>query len=292
MTEPFPPIEQHPNYGKIAILLATYNSHKFICEQLDSIYSQTYNNVFIYIRDDGSTDNTIEIIDSYRQKYSNIFILNDNIKNRGTLCSFMWLLEHVDANYYMFCDHDDVWLPQKIEISLKKMETISNRNSKVPIIVCSDLVVVDEHLKIINNSFWDYMKLRPSLLSQKKYIYTCNFVTGCTMLINRKAKDVSFPFYGAIMHDSWISLRVIENDGIINYISKPLVLYRQHGNNVFGAKKVGGAKYIWDKIILIKNVIQTNMDNYKMAKQASQINIFSYIYRRILYLVIRNFIKK
>ena len=274
---------------KLAVLLATYNSQKFLDAQIDSLLNQTYKDFVLYIRDDGSVDNTMEIIRSYHKKHSNIVIMEDCIHRRKSMGSFIWLLEHVEADYYMFCDHDDVWLPDKIRISLEHISKIERANK--PAVVCSDLKVVDEKLNVISASFWKYMKLRPELLIQKKYALSCNLFTGCTMLINKKAKDVSLPLGRyATMHDSWIGLKVIANGGFIDYINEPLVLYRQHDRNVCGAKEVVCQwKYYSYKLRMLKSVIKSYKANYLMANEAfnGRIKLAYFLFFRFIYLLRR-----
>lgn len=271
---------------KLAVLLATYNSQKFLEAQIDSLLNQTYKDFVLYIRDDGSIDNTMEIIRNYLKRYSNIILMEDSVHCRKSMGSFVWLLENVEADYYMFCDHDDIWLPDKIRISLDRISKIERDNR--PAIVCSDLKVVDENLNIISESFWEYMKLRPELLIQKNYALSCNLFTGCTMLINKMAKEVSLPLGRyARMHDSWIGLRVIANDGIIDYINAPLILYRQHDRNVCGAKEVSCRwNYYSYKLRMLKSVIKSYKANYLMANEAfnGQIKLAYFLFFRFIYL--------
>ncbi len=108
--------------SKISILLSTYNSELFLKEQIDSLLFQTVKDWVLYIRDDGSTDDTIILIEDYCRDHDNIILIKDELSNLGTKNSFMKLLSNVDSEYYLFCDHDDVWLPLKIERTLLKMK--------------------------------------------------------------------------------------------------------------------------------------------------------------------------
>ena len=140
----------------IAILMATYNGSRYLREQIDSILSQTNDNWQLYIHDDGSTDSTMDIILEYCNKYiGKIVYLNDAQKHRGAAMSFMYLLKQVEADYYMFCDQDDVWLPNKVEQEFKSITEYSNEK---PILVFSDLYIVDEKLNVIEKSYWRYMR--------------------------------------------------------------------------------------------------------------------------------------
>lgn len=172
----------------IAILLASYNSEKYIGQQLDSIINQSVKEIVIYINDDGSSDATLSIINKYLATYNNIVLLKDNLSRRGVLKNFMWMLENVDADYYMFSDHDDIWLENKIELSLNEMIKFENDNPNKPVLVHTDLKVVDQNLKVINNSFWAFCSINPALMKSFDYLAVTNGITGCTMIFNQKVK--------------------------------------------------------------------------------------------------------
>ncbi|EEY35290.1 glycosyltransferase, partial [Pseudoleptotrichia goodfellowii] len=106
---------------KIDILLATYNGEKYLEEQLYSILNQSYPNINLLIRDDGSKDKTVDIIKKYAQKDERIKFIEDDLGNLGFLKNFEKLLEHSEENYIMFSDQDDIWNPDKIEKSYKKI---------------------------------------------------------------------------------------------------------------------------------------------------------------------------
>ena len=272
----------------ISILLATYNSEKYINDQLDSLFNQTLNDFLLYIVDDGSSDRTISIIKDYCKRYKNIIFLDRKGKGYGAMDNFMWLLDKVDSDYYMFCDHDDYWLPNKIELSMQNMKMMEEENKNKPIVICSDLVVVDKHLNVIDQSFWHFSKLNPNVLSKKKYLQTCNFVTGCTMLLNKKAKDVSFPLGDkALMHDYWVALKTVANKGIIKYINTPLILYRQHESNVLGAVKFGGYDYFFNKKRSFRSSYKSNKRLYEMVNQATGVSLFSFLIHRLIVILYR-----
>jgi rhamnosyltransferase len=109
----------------IAILLATYNGGQYLMEQLDSLLQQTCQEWTLYIHDDGSTDNTYDILREYSQKHSNIYVLEYE-SQRGAMGNFLSLLQRVEADYYMFCDQDDVWLKQKVikEFAKKNLKNV------------------------------------------------------------------------------------------------------------------------------------------------------------------------
>lgn len=220
----------------VDILMATYNGEKYIDDQINSIINQTYNNWILYIHDDGSTDKTIKIIKSYTEKYPNkILFLEDNMKNLGATQNFAWLLKHSKSDYIFLCDQDDVWLPNKIEHFMNKMLFLETKWGKnTPLLIHSDLIVTDENLKTIYSSFWQYVKLNPKLSNDLYSLLLHNIVTGCAMMINKKAKLKSIPIPEEVIdHDHWIAINVAKY-GKIYYFKNPYVLYRQHGTNVVG----------------------------------------------------------
>lgn len=273
----------------LAILLATYNSEPFLSEQLDSLFNQTYQDWTLYIRDDGSTDSTINLIQKYHNKYpTRIFIMNDTESHIGPMNSFMRLLENIDANYYMFCDHDDIWLPHKVEASLNKMLEIEQENPQIPIIIHTDLQVVDKQLNKISDSFWKYSKLKPHILKKFNYIGVCNCVTGCTMLFNIYAKRISFPFAScAPMHDWWIAAKVAK-EGKIEEIHKATILYRQHMTNKIGARNISTFYFI-HKIIKLTDTLKGHKVLFPFHKSIGYGSIAKYYLYKILYTIRRNF---
>ena len=135
----------------IDILMATYNGGKYISEQINSILNQTYKEWTLYIRDDGSKDNTVDIIDDYCKKYpGKIIRIKDDKLGLGAKLNFSELMKYSKSNYCMFADQDDVWLNTKIEDTMNKMIEAENIHGKeTPILVHTDLKVVDGNLNII-----------------------------------------------------------------------------------------------------------------------------------------------
>ncbi|MFV0148639.1 glycosyltransferase family 2 protein [Empedobacter falsenii] len=270
--------------NSITILLATYNSSKYLIEQLDSIINQTYTNWKLYIRDDGSTDNTIDIINDYLKLDSRIIFYQDSHKGLGAAMSFMTLLENIDSEFYMFCDHDDYWLPTKIE---KSFNLISKEDNSFPIVVHTDLYVVNKELEIMSTSYWKTVGLKPNLICNKELIQVFNCVTGCTMLFNNNAKKCSLPYNSnAPMHDWWIAMQVLLNEGKVLQVEEPLIKYRQHGNNAVGAKKVD-ILYFIKKIRKIREVIKENHIKIKFLKSINGISLHKYVYYKIYYNILR-----
>jgi len=232
----------------VGILMATYNGEKFIKEQIDSILSQTYRNWQLLIHDDGSSDRTVKIVEEYKRKYPNkIILIEDGIKCGGAKENFAHLMLIVRRrfkyfDYIMFSDQDDVWLPEKIKITLQTiLEMESKYGVNSPILVHTDLKVVDEKLNIISESFWNYQNIDPTNNALNCLILE-NTVTGCTMMINKALFDlVNYIPKEAIIHDWWITLVCSLFNGYICPLQEVTILYRQHSRNDTGAK---GASFV------------------------------------------------
>ena len=223
---------------KIGVIMATYNGDKYLYDQIKSIVSQKIDDLTIFIHDDKSTDTTLNVIKKCKEEFKSIkIVLILGEKANGSKNNFMYIMKYVsnfNIDYFFFADQDDVWLPDKANIMLNRMYTIEDRNR--PCVIFSDMKVVDENLKILSSSFFDYIGADYTRTKPNQLIMQ-SFIAGCSMLINKKALDMS-NLYSNInnifMHDWWICL-VASYIGIIDCVNEPLVLYRQHSNNVIGA---------------------------------------------------------
>ena len=238
-----------PANGSLQILMATFNGHRFVARQLDSILAQSVTDWSLLIRDDGSTDGTVEIIRTYRDIHAGkISFIEDGLGNLGPKGNFAKLLEFADADYIMFSDQDDVWLPNKIELSVSSMKKLEQTSGNArPLLVHTDLVVADSDLRPIAESLWKFQKIDPRRGNRIERLFIENVATGCTVLINRKLRDMALPVPpAAIMHDWWLAL-VAAAFGSIGHLPEKTVLYRQHGLNEVGAQS-------WDMSYLIRKV--------------------------------------
>lgn len=266
----------------IAILLVTYNGELYLREQIDSLLQQTNNNFLLYIRDDGSMDMTLEIINEYISKYSNIVLCEDVVTHRGACGGFLWLLEHVEADYYMFCDQDDIWMPFKVAISYDVMQSEEFRYKNEPILIHTDLTVTDRFLKMLYPSLWEHDKTIPSKIG-RKYLCLVNYITGCTTLFNRKARDLAIVEYGsAIMHDHWLGICVDAVNGRIVSLPISTIFYRQHGNNVIGASNVA---YRFPKLRRYFHSPDYAYSRrlYRMLNAKYHISIYGYLFKKIVF---------
>lgn len=263
----------------LTILLATYNSERYIREQLDSLFAQTYQDWKLVIRDDLSTDNTLDIVKGYMSRYpGKISILDNEGKSLRAYLNFYEMLSKVESDYYMFCDHDDVWLPNKIELSMERMKKVEKDG--LPIIVHTDMIVVDQNLNTLSKSFWHYSKLLPEHTEFEELVL-CNSVNGCTMLFNHKAREVALLHVEhATMHDMLVAQSVAANDGIISPIYEPTVLYRQHIDNVVGAHERNISFYI-KKLMRLRQTIEKNYYDWYLSQHISHYSYASYWWTKL-----------
>lgn len=274
--------------NKIAILMATYNGEKFLGEQIDSLFTQTFQDWHLYVHDDGSTDSTVDILKEYEGKYPDRITLMNYPSQGGACNNFLSMLEKVEAKYYMFCDQDDVWMTEKIADAYEAMTELEQLNYSTPIVINTDLIVVDEEKKIMAGSFWNYEKIDPDWVKDYKDHAALQYVTGCTMLFNRKVKDiVKFTNDKVTMHDVWIALSVVANGGIIKNLHKARILYRQHGNNTLGAIDAKELTPIY-RLKHIRSRIALNRDYFLEMNAIRKVSLVDYIVAKIRYAVHAN----
>lgn len=271
---------------EISILMATYNGMKYLPEQLASLKAQTYSNWVLYVQDDLSTDGTADYLRAEAAQDTRIKLLPNNEK-LGAMRNFMTLLSAVDAQYYMFCDQDDVWLPAKIEKTFACLENVEAKcGTNLPLVVHTDLSVVDADLKQIAPSFWEMSRINPALLTTFAQQAGHNLVTGCTMMFNRAARNASLAFSNeTLMHDVWVLLCSLKHGGRVVEVPEPLILYRQHGKNTLGAHDLR-YNYFMKRFMSLKSVLKENRSNYRMLKSVGYGNIFKYIYYKLKYYVL------
>lgn len=227
-------------WSRVDILLATCNGERYLVEQLESLLAQTYTNTRILIRDDASKDQTPQIIRDYQKKYPGKILSFPGKERLGVRGNFSQLMEFSSSPYVMFSDQDDIWLPHKIEKTLFKLQSLEEVYGNHPYLVHSDLVVVDERLKVLDHSFWKYANLNPAHGCTLNRLLNQNVVTGCTMMVNRLMIELAKPIPPeAFMHDWWMALTAAAF-GKIDFLVEPTIHYRQHQKNTLGAQKFGG----------------------------------------------------
>lgn len=235
----------------LEILLATYNGAEYLPEQLDSIFVQDTDAWHLTVSDDGSSDTTVQILDAYVKKYPwKIARVSSGTRFGSARDHFFWLMRQCDADYILFCDQDDVWYPDKVRLFAQALEEGERQyGSKMPLLVFSDLAVVDQNLKCIHPSLSRLQQQDPHAQDYRNLLFQ-NTVTGCAMGINRSLADLAGQCADTgqtVMHDWWIAL-VAARFGKLIYLDEPTVDYRQHGGNSVGAKYVSSPSYIMSKL--------------------------------------------
>ena len=218
---------------KILILLSTYNGEKYLQQQLTSLRLQIGVDVYYLIRDDGSKDATIEILNHFSSMESNVELIFGN--NIGFAYSFRELLilgnKYLDTvNYFAFCDQDDIWLKDKLYLATVQLKKMS---SSIPGMYCSNLLLIDENLNSLGKAYQ-----RGTVRFSKGNSLVESISTGCTMVFNRKTIE-TFNNYlpqNITFHDFFIYQMCIFF-GEVYYDDVPHILYRQHRDNVIGGKK-------------------------------------------------------
>jgi len=214
----------------VAILLCTYNGQEFLQEQLDSFATQTHRNWALYVSDDGSTDATLEIIAQFAKKVGEHKVTLFKGPRKGFAANFLSLIHHneITADYYAFSDQDDIWLPKKLEVATKWLNT---QDANVSALYCSRTILIDAKGKVFGKSD---LFLRPPSFANA---LVQSIGGGNTMVLNRAARNLisaHSPDDGIISHDWWVYILVSGNEGAIQYDSTGHVLYRQHGGNLVG----------------------------------------------------------
>lgn len=230
---------------KICVLLSTYNGEKYVKKQIDSILSQSGNfSIQILVRDDGSSDDTVNILKSYSNKINAIYG-----KNVGWMKSFSILLFASkmcqDVDYFAFADQDDIWFPNKIHSALKLLETYQNDR---PLLYGSQVIEVDENLKEINHK-----KYIPNYEFSGLNVMFYSFALGCTMVFNKFARDIfiqSKKNMRCVGHD-WLLATLCAYTGTLIYDSNAYIYHIRHKNNCSGNLSLENA--IKSKIKQFKN---------------------------------------
>ena len=243
---------------RIVILMAAWNGERYLAEQLDSILAQDWPDWKLVIQDDNSQDSTPRILSAYAERYPDRIAVRRNSRNLGATGNFLALLEgavsesrtakkageHASRTYYMFADQDDIWRPDKVRRTLRRMKRLEARYGEtMPALVFTDAEVVDGEGAHRADSFCALQHLKAENRSLAHLLME-NVCQGCTMLLNEAlAGRVRLPETDAERkairyHDWWTALTAAAF-GHISFLSEPTMQYRLHGNNVVGASSFG-----------------------------------------------------
>jgi glycosyltransferase involved in cell wall biosynthesis len=239
----------------ISVVMTTYNGDRFLVQQIESILAQTLRPAEIIICDDCSIDTTQDILRRYAGNHGIRYYIND--RRLGVIENFKKAVSlSAPDNYIALCDQDDVWLPDKLEVSTAKLATIDDGNT--PAMTYSNLTVVDENGRILNpslNNSLGFDKFEHCLTT----LVFSNFVLGCTVLMNPAMRRLfsDIPDHGGFYHDAWISMIGFSFGKAIS-LPGSYVLYRQHAHNVTFSHHKDTRRY--ERILKhVKNIF-TNRD--------------------------------
>jgi len=235
-----------PDEGRVWIVMATYNGARYLAEQIASLRAQSFVDWTLLIRDDMSRDGTAALIKQAGAEDTRIKVMHDGRGNLGAVGNFAALMESAlagGADYLFFVDQDDVWHPDKLAIMLDAMRVLEQAaGNDIPLLVHSDLTVVDETLLERAESFVSYSRLSPAT-ADLGVLLCQNQVTGCAAVVNRKLLELACPVPAQVlMHDWWVAL-LAAAAGKVGYVPERLVRYRQHDGNVLGAIS------LWSRVI-------------------------------------------
>ena len=216
-------------YPRVAVLISTYNGERFLKEQIESVLAQKEIELNVFVRDDGSSDDTINILGSYRDKIT--FFQESNV---GVGNSFMDVLYKAgkDFDFYAFCDQDDIWKEDKLKRAVSLIE-----KKDIPLLYCSNQELIDSNANSLG------LRYNNIIDTSFRQILNNNRVTGCTMVWNKKLNDIiaddkrkaSKGLLKKRIHDVWVAM-VASCVGEIVYDNESYIYYRQHENNVVGSK--------------------------------------------------------
>jgi glycosyltransferase involved in cell wall biosynthesis len=227
------------------VILAVWNGQNYLPAMLDSLLSQTTSDFNVLVRDDGSTDGSLEILENYKPKFDGRLSVIAGKPTGSATANFAILMRETKANYVLFADQDDVWKPEKVKLTLRSLKDAEAKYGKsTPIYFATDIAVVNKDLEMISPSYWKWKRLKPSMMGKLSQSLICVPIQGMASGINRALLDLSNPVAEkAISHDWWAQLIAAAMGKVI---CDPTVtaLYRVHGGNASVPKEVGLVPYL------------------------------------------------
>lgn len=228
------------------ILLATYQSEPYLEPLLESLASQTQADFRLIVSDDCSTDGTLALLETWRPRFRDLTIIRRAQPSGSAKANFSFLLEQSDADYTLFADADDVWDPDKVEVTVAALRNGERRDGRqVARYAFSDARIIDSNGQVTGSSFWAYKRLRPQTADPVAGAIVCPPMLGCTSGINRSLRELAtpVPFERVTGHDWWLFL-VAKCLGRIDVINRQTLSYRIHGNNSSNQRKVDLFQYM------------------------------------------------
>jgi len=255
---------------KAEILLAAYNGEQYLPQQLDSLLHQTWPNWHLTLSDDGSIDSTPSILKRYAEQYPKHISFVSHGKHFGKARDhFFYLMQQCQEPYMLFCDQDDVWHPDKVEITMRALLSAEEEYGvDMPLLVFTDQTPVNAELIPIASSLMQLQKQDATVIDYRRILLQ-NIVTGCAMGFNQALAKLALECVepeGVIMHDWWMAA-VAARFGRVIYLDQSTMLYRQHGKNSVGAKNVGSVKYMMEEVLSLSQLRQTIGNKKRQARR-------------------------
>ncbi|MFC3199217.1 glycosyltransferase [Parapedobacter deserti] len=207
--------------------MATYNGSEYLSEQLDSLLKQSYRSWRLLVHDDGSSDDTVRIVQNYQRMDRRVQLLSDGVRGLGAAGNYMHLLKYTNAPLCMFCDQDDVWFDDKVS---RLVAAISNEQGPAA--------------AYANAFFYESGRLTRKTIdihpsSLKNMLFMNSGIQGCSLIVNRQLIELVRPFDGTVaMHDHLLTLASVAFGKLI-YLDEVLMLYRQHEKNATADHQTG-----------------------------------------------------
>lgn len=230
---------------KTDILLATYQSAGYLRPLLNSLAVQTVSDFRLLVSDDCSTDETVAILEDYGKRFDDMQIVRRTSPSGSAKANFSYLLEQSEADYILFCDADDIWDADKVEITRDLLRRGEKEcGADTPLYVFGDARIVDANGFQTHPSFWQYKKIRPASTNPLAQDILCPPMLGCTSGINRALKEAAspIPIDEVTGHDWWLYL-IAKACGRTDTIDRPVMSYRIHGANSSQQRRVNLADY-------------------------------------------------
>lgn len=219
----------------VQILMATYNGEKYIRKQIDSLIGQTYKNWKLFIRDDGSSDSTVDIIREYAKTDRRISFIVNSSEVHSWQTNFQELIFCADKNadYFMFCDQDDIWFDDKIEYYIKAMKKTEGQNPDKPVVIYADMDIIDGNDVKTCDSL---NRVYPMRLSHITDSFFAHRLYGCNEMFNKKVLELIILvldnlYVERMAHDGLVVKITAADGGIVRYLPKTTMHYRRDGNN-------------------------------------------------------------
>ena len=259
----------------VQVLLATFNGARYVGALLESVLAQTLPNVRVLVRDDGSTDGTPAIVDAFARRHpGRVTVLETGGPGGSALSNFARLIDAADAPYVAFADQDDVWLPHKLALSLERLRAAeAEAGQGIPVLVHTDLTVVDGDLAPLAPSYWGLQGTDPLRRRGLANLLVENVVTGCAMLANRALIELARPVpVEAVMHDWWLALHAAAFGRLVP-VAEPTLLYRRHGGNAVGVEGWDG-NTVWRQLRRLRHPFDSGPLLADLRRSALQADAF------------------